>query len=1094
MRRCQKNAHLRKIWMKMKLMTVMFFLAITNLMAFEAYSQTTKLTLQLNDVTVKEVLSEIEENSEFFFLFNGKLVDVGRKVSMDVNDQKINEILNDLFQETDVVYVVVDRQIVLTNKANQNSIMQLGSQQPQKVTGTVTEKDGTPIPGVNVVVTGTTQGTTTDIAGKYSIEVPKGAKSLTFSFIGMEPQEISIGTLTQINVTMAESAIGLDEVVVIGYGTVKKSDLTGSIASVKSSQINAFPANNAIQALAGRASGVQVLQNNGSPGAPISIRIRGTNSIIGSNEPLYIIDGFPGSISLLNNSEIESVEILKDASATAIYGNRGANGVVLITTRQGKAGKTKVDFESSYGVQQIGKTLDLCNSKEYALLYNEKAANMEVSPYFTQNEIDNLGEDTDWQDVIFRTAPIRNHALTISGGTEKTKFLLSGTIFDQDGIMKEDRYKRYSVRANINQEISKKFSVDFGVIMSRIVNYYTSGSSSVMNNALWAPPTLSPYNDDGSTRNISSAYPFSFTNAVNPLFIIKENTDCAKTNMLMSNVAFSYKLTPDLIIRVAGNVANSDDRNDSYLTNKFVGLGTPGAASVSTAQILSFLSENTITYTKIFNEKHKLNALAGFTYEDGKYTSLGASGSGFVSDAFETYNLGVAKVFGTPSTSYSKSVLLSYLGRINYSYKDRYLVTVSMRADGASKFSEGNKWGYFPSGAFAWRIKEESFLKNNPTISDLKLRFSWGKTGNQAISPYATQVLLSPGKTVFNDSYYTSLAPGTTFPGDLKWETSEQSDIGVDVGFLNNRFLLTVDYYYKKTRDLLNNVTLPSSMGWTNTIKNIGSIQNSGLELAVDAKILDGSFKWNVSGNIAFNRNKVLKLYNKQNIAGSTFNIDMINDYINLISEGHPFGEFYGYLEDGYDDNGLIKYKDLNSDGVINIFDRTIIGDPNPDFIYGFNSTMSFRNFELSLLLQGSQGNDLYNLSSIVSSVNYIQGLNQLREVYYNHWTPENTDAKYPVILDGAARYSDRFVEDGSFLRLRNIQLAYNFPVKKYGLTWLSNFQMYISGQNLLTFTKYSWWDPDVNTYGGSASINQGIDFYSYPSAKSVICGVKVNF
>jgi TonB-linked SusC/RagA family outer membrane protein len=443
---------------------------------------------------------------------------------------------------------------------------------------------------------------------------------------------------------------------------------------------------------------------------------------------------------------------------------------------------------------------------------------------------------------------------------------------------------------------------------------------------------------------------------------------------------------------------------------------------------------------------------------------------------------------------------MSYLGRINYSFNNKYLFTASIRADGSSKYSEGNKWGYFPSGAFAWKAKEEDFLKDIEFITDLKLRTSYGFTGSQAIGAYATLNQLTSGKTIFGDALYTTFAPGTTLPGNLKWETTEQADLGIDIAVLNNRFRLNVDAYLKNTRDLLNTVTLPASLGFTSTIRNVGQIQNKGIEVSLDAKILTGEFKWDLDANIAFNRNKVVKLYEGQDILAGGFNTSLIADNTSLLREGLPMSVFYGYRMDGYDAVGKEKYKDLSGpsvtpDGIISPFDKTIIGNPNPDFIYGLNSTMSYKNFELTLFFQGSQGNDIVNLSSIGNTLDYGYCLNMPKEVYNSHWTPTNTNAKYPILTRSASmRYSDRLVEDGSFLRLRNIQLMYSLPTQKYGINWLRNLQIFASGQNLLTFTKYSWWDPEVNSMGGSNSIAQGIDYYGYPTTKTVTFGIKFGF
>lgn len=968
----------------------------------------------------------------------------------------------------------------------------------QSIKGKITDETGQALPGVNILEKGTTNGTFTEVDGTYSLDLKSSNSVLVISYIGYLNQELAVGTQTTINAILALDQEQLNEVVVVGYGVVKKSDLTGSLAQIKSKDINAFPATNVLQAMSGRAPGVQVTQNTGAPGAGISVRIRGTNSVQGSNEPLYVVDGFPTSGSnptIINNSDIESIEILKDASATAIYGSRGANGVVLITTKQGKSGKVKVDYEGSYSQQTLRKKLDLMNAKEYALFYNEQAANDKLAPYFTQAQIDGFGEGYDWQDLVFRKAPMQAHNLTVSGGNDKTRFSVSGSIFDQQGIILGSDYKRYSLRANVNTDVSKKFSLSYGATLTNIeTNRRNNGGGnrggSMISAAISSPPTLTPYNDDGSYRVLATAYPFISNVLTNPINYINEQTDVVDANRVLANVALTFKPFDGLSIKIAGGIENSDDRNDVYTTTNFI--NSQGSASVSTSQGRSLLSENTISYIKTLGGKHSISAVAGFTYQDFLNTSLGGSGVGFLSNVTETANLGSANTPGIPSSSYSFATLLSYLGRVNYSYNNRYLATISFRADGSSRYSEGNKWGYFPSAALAWRVSEEAFLKNSTLFSDLKIRASWGETGSQAISPYATLNNLSAGKTVFDDALYNTFAPGTRLPGNLRWETTEQADFGIDAGLFKDRLRLTIDYYIKNTRDLLNTVQLPSGFGFTSTIQNVGEIQNKGVEFAVDARIIDKAFKWDLSTNISFNRNKVVKLYNGADILGGSIGVTLISDNANLLREGEPMSVFYGYKRNGYNELGREIYQDLNSDGLINQLDKTIIGNPNPDFIYGINSTLSFKGLELSIFIQGTQGNDLLNVSSINNTLDYGFGLNMPREVYLNHWTPSNTNAKYPIISrSNTYNYSDRLVEDGSYLRLRNIQLAYNFPLST---PWLRSAQVYASGQNLLTVTKYSWWDPETNSQGGANSIGQGIDHYSYPTSKSVTVGLRLGF
>ena len=1064
-----------------------------------------RISLRVQDQSVRAILSKIETEANVKFMYSPKAIQAQRRTSLQVNNQPLQEVLLLLLKPLDIKYRVVGSRIVLSQQTALNI-----EDQPlpntllntdQTVTGTVTDENGEGLPGVSILVKGTQRGTTTDAGGKYKLDVANAEAILVFSFVGYLSQEIVVKSQSQINVSLKTDTKSLNEVVVVGYGTVKKSDLTGSVAQVKSKELNAFPTANVLQSLSGRAAGVQVTQNTGAPGGGVSVRIRGTNSIQGSNEPLYVVDGFPTSGSnptVLNNVDIESIEILKDASATAIYGSRGANGVVLITTKQGKAGKTRVDFETSFSSQTLRKKLDLMNAKQYAMFYNEQAVNDKLSPYFSQAQVDGFGEGFDWQNLVFQRAPMKTTSLNISGGNDKTQFSVSGSFFGQDGIVKGSDYNRYSLRTNINHKISEKFSVNLSSTLTRLKTSRRdseggSRGNSMISAAISAPPTLTPYNEDGTYRVLAIAYPFVATDLINPLNFINEQSNVIKANRVLTNAALIYKPIPEITVKISGGIENADDRTDNYTTRNYI--NSPGRASVSTSQFTSLLNENTISFNKTFQQIHNISAVAGFTYQDFVSTSLSGSGNGFLSDVTETSGLGSATTPGIPGSGYSKSVLLSYLARVNYGLKDKYLATVSIRRDGSSRYSDGNKWGYFPSGALAWRISNEEFLKNNKFISELKLRASWGFTGSQAIDPYATLNQLSANRTVFDDALYTAFAPGTRLPGNLKWETTEQKDIGVDFGILNNRVLFTADYYIKNTRDLLNTVVLPSSLGFTSTIQNIGEVQNKGVELGIDSRIFTGAFKWDINANISFNRNKVVKLYGGADILGGNVNVVVINDVTNILREGQPIGRFWGYVEDGYTDQGNIKFKDLDENGSITQTDKTYIGNPNPDFIYGINSSMSYKNFDLSLFIQGIQGNDLFNVSSIVNTIDYGFGLNMPAEVLTNHWTPTNTNAKYPLISrNTTTRVSNRFIEDGSYLRLRTIQLAYNLPVDKLGTKWIRTIQLYASGQNLLTLTKYSWWDPEVNTRGGANSTVQGIDHNSYPTAKSFTVGLRAGF
>ncbi|MBE9460693.1 TonB-dependent receptor [Dyadobacter sp. UP-52] len=1075
--------------------------------AHESYGQTLlsqKISINANGSEVKKVLNQVEKQVDVRFVFSSKLIQSGRKVNVTAQNKPLYEVLDNILTPLGLQYELSGKIIILKRMDNlPEPQLPVKSNAPKKiVTGKVLDEAGLGLPGVSVVLKGTQAGSTTDVDGKFQLEVGDDIASkavLVFSFVGFKTQEIVLGSQSALTVNMALEDKSLQEIVVIGYGQVKKSDLTGSVASIKSGEINAYPATTMVQSLAGRAAGVYVSQNTGAPGSSISVRVRGTNSIQGSNEPLYVVDGFPysGNPTLLNNADIESIEVLKDASATAIYGSRGANGVVLITTKRGKTGRINVEYDGYYGVQKIRKKLDLMDATQYAQFYNEQAANDGLAPHFTQDQIAGFGKGTDWQDQVFQSAPVQNHSISVNGGSEKTRFSVSGSNFNQDGIVIGSNYKRNSLRFNINSDLGKKFKLDVNSVLSRIDSDRKNSEKgnrggSLFSAALSGYPTVAPYKTDGTLSNLGETYSWGSNAIVNPLNFINEQTEHIQSNKVLANAAVTFEPIPGLILKTLGGIESTDDRTNGYTTNRFV--NSKGSAFINTQRVSSLLSENTASYRKEFG-KHSISAVAGFTYQDYTSTALNASGSGFISNTQESYDIGAAATQGIPVSNYSKWSLMSYLGRVNYTFNNKVLATVSFRADGSSRYSEGQKWGYFPSAALAWRLAEEDFIKKIPFISDLKIRAGYGQTGNTAINPYQTLNQLSSSLVVFGDALTTAYSPSSRLAGPLKWETTAQTDAGIDFSILNNRFSFTADYYIKNTRDLLNNVQLPSSLGYTYTIQNIGKIQNKGFEFSANAKVLQGDFKWDLSGNISFNKNKVVKLYGGNDILGDAINISVVNDNINILREGESLGSFYGYVSKGYDEKGMVVYEDFNNNGVRDAGDKKIIGNPNPKFTYGLSSNMSYKNFDLSIFVQGSQGNDIFNLSAVNQTNDYGQALNMPKDVFEDHWTPTNTNAKYPVIKTSSQpQVSDRFIENGSFLRFKNIQLSYNVPVSKLNIKWMTHAQIYVSAQNLFTITKYSWYDPEINSYGGSNSILQGIDHYVYPVAKTTTVGIRVGF
>jgi TonB-linked SusC/RagA family outer membrane protein len=954
----------------------------------------------------------------------------------------------------------------------------------------VTESNGEVIPGATVVVKGTNTGHITDLKGNCTLTAIPANAVLVISCLGMTEQEVSINGRTKIDIILIESSYALDEFVVVGYGIQRRKDITGAVAQVKGEVLNEFASFSAISALQGRVSGVQINPQSGQPGAGIQVRIRGANSIKGDNEPFWVINGFPGDINMINTSDIESIEILKDASATAIYGSRGANGVILVTTKGAKEGEIKVQYDGSIGVQSLAKQIEMLSGKEYMLYLNKKAAINNLPAVF--NEIPDNPVNTNWQDEIFRNAVITGHALDISGGNNKMQGSFGLTYFNQDGIIIKSGYKRISMRTDLKYTISKYITASANIIYSRsdhkqMNSQGGSRGSSVIDAALVSSPLAAPRHDNGSWNDFHTQ-PVA---GQNPVAYLHEISNDWYSNRLLTNAMLMIKPIEGLSIQLSANVGNNQSRQDHFKSLKYP--NSQGEASISLGESLNFTSNNIVTYNKGFG-KHHLSAMGGITYEESTSKPVGTgTGKGFLSDAIESYDLDAAEIKGLPTSGYSNWKIFSLLGRINYNYSDRYLLTVNFRSDGSSRYSKGNKWGYFPSSAFAWRASQEEFLKSVAWLSDLKLRIGYGKTGSTAISPYSTQNTLDAVNVVFDKSTIVGYAPRNTYLGGLKWETTTQSNIGLDLSLLNNRFRLTADYYHKKTTDLLNDVEMPRSSGYTTSLRNIGSIENRGFEFQLDSRIIDRALKWDAGVNFSFNRSKVLSLSEGKDIFGSTVSNTIISDQLNLIRVGQPMYIFYGYLEDGYDDKGQIRYKDLDGEDGISAADKTIIGNPNPDFLLNFNTSISYKRFSLSAFLQGSIGNDIYSLSMATVAYDYGYNANALREVTYNHWTPENPNAKYPNLLQTVnLKMSDRFVYDGSYMRLKNLELAYDIPCGKSRT--FSAARIFVSGQNLFTITSFPFWDPDINARGGGSSLVQGVDSSNYPGARTYTLGCKLVF
>jgi TonB-linked SusC/RagA family outer membrane protein len=986
--------------------------------------------------------------------------------------------------------------------------------QTRQVSGRVTSDAGETMPGVSIVVKGTTTGTTTDIDGKYSINADQGT-TLVFSFIGMISREMAVGNSSTLNVELATDISQLEEVIVVGYGTQRKSDLTGSVSSVKAAELTAFPVANAVQALQGRAAGVSVQANNGDPGGALKVRIRGGNSINASSDPLFVVDGFIGG-TIPAPEDIQSMEVLKDASATAIYGSRGANGVIMVTTKKGKAGKTKIDFNTSFASQEPVRRMDMLNASQF-LDYTQ-----EVLPNYISG-----GADTNWQDEIFRTGGIQNYQLAVSGGTEKMSYYVSGAYFDQKGVIINSGFERYSLTSNLNFNASDKITVGLNLFARRegrdgVVTQEGSGganSAGVVGSSLRFMPDLPVTNPDGSFTIAKIGDPID-----NPFAVASQREDENVADLLQANIFVNFDITKNLTFKTTLGAKTDNGRRGIFIpTTLNQGLNTGGEASISSYKNTDIINENYLTFSKIFSEKHNFSILGGYSIQKSQNTNWLARSQSFITNSVSYWNLEGGSVPQIPNSGFSEVQIASLYSRINYSFNSKYLFTFNARYDGSSNFSKNNKWAFFPSGAFAWNMKDEKFLQESSLFSDFKWRASYGLTGNQAISPYQTLARFSNVFTVINGSPVNAVRPTTVANDDLTWETTRQFDFGVDIGFFENRINLTMDYYRSVTSDLLFSVPLPSYSGFGSQLQNIGKIENKGFELDLTTINTTGEFDWRTSFNISTNRNKVLELPDGNDILYGSGPGHLIGlGQTQILRVGEPVGSFFGWIYDGVYQNGDTflpgggfeqvaggeKFRDIdgekdadgrltgNPDGRLNADDRIIIGNGQAKFIWGLNNDFSYKGFDLNIFFQGSQGNKI--LSYTLLELETLSGsINSTTEAL-NRWTPTNTDTNVPSrTLNRTQRVSSRWVFDGSYVRLKNIALGYNFPRAVAEKISVSKLRVYVSAQNILTFSDYRGFDPEVN-YSSSGATNSnrnlGLDYASYPNAKSFTVGMNISF
>ena len=991
---------------------------------------------------------------------------------------------------------VLKKQLMLTVTLLCYSLIGWAQSQFGNLSGTVTDESGMPLVGVSVVIKGTNKGVATDFDGKYSLtDVPKGAV-LQFSSVGYQTTDVKANN-SQLNIKLAEATQNLDEVVVVGYGTQKKGDVTTAITSVKTKDLEQRPVISAAQAIQGRAAGIQVVQPNGAPGAGLAVRIRGNTSISASNDPLYVVDGIPvQDISSIAPNDIESMQVLKDASSAAIYGSRAANGVVLITTKQGKRNEPKVSVNTYIGVSEIAKKIPSLNTQQYYELMNETKAVATAT-------LAGLTDKTDWYKETFRAGFTQNTQLSVSNASDNTKYYLSAGHTKEDGIIRSSFFERYNVRLNLEAKMRQWLTFETNLsyadyesngIISGLGANRAGVVLSVINTPHYAPIWSEKTGEEGWYY-----YDFKGANLSHPVENISRRADnLLKNNRFVGSGSAIVQLMKGLRYKSTLAIDRLSSKENRFTDPKLTSYGRRNYGEAADIRknntLLTF--DNILTFDKTFS-KHNLSLLGGTSFTNAKMDASEMYATHFLTSDIKTLN--AANKIGQGSiTNAEEWSMMSYLGRLSYNYDSKYLLTANFRADGSSKLAPGKRWGYFPSVSVGWRLSRESFLSNIEWLSELKLRGGWGQTGNQAgISSYAYLQRYKIARQNWwgngaNANAMITLTPNSFSNPNLTWETTTQSNIGLDVALFKNRLAFAIDAYIKNTTNLLMEVPLPATSPVPSIYRNEGEMTNKGIEFSVDSRNLTGELEWNTNFNISLNRNKLNKL-SLQKVYYYASTSEATSEQVVRITEGQPLGKFWGLISEGVDpQTGDIKYKDLNGDGRITVSDKTYIGDPNPDFTFGFTKDFSYKNFTLSVFFQGSYGNDIYNASRIETEGMY-DGKNQSTAVL-NRWKKRGDITDIPRAVKGTdnIKASSRWVEDGSYLRLKTLTLAYNLPTQALQQYGIRKVQPYLTAQNLWTLTNYKGFDPEVNE--GLSGPTMGIDWGTYPQTKSFIFGLNIEF
>ncbi|MDR2497087.1 MAG: TonB-dependent receptor [Tannerellaceae bacterium] len=1096
------------------------FLGTGAIFADETYSQKTFFTLEYSSESVKNIIRAVEQQSEYIFFYLDNSVDLNRKVAVKVQNGQVEEILRQLFAGTNNRYHISDRQIVIFEENQRTEHLPFSLQQSRTITGVVQDALG-PIIGANVMVKGTTTGAVTDMNGRFTISDLPANVVLQISYVGYISQELTVTNQTHITVTLVEDTRQLDDVVVVGYGTTKRSDLVSSATSVSLADVKSVPSERVDNMLQGRSTGLLIQNTSASPNPTYNIRIRGSNSISGSNDPLIVVDGFiGGDMGTINPNDIESIEVLKDASATAIYGSRGANGVILIQTKRGKSQKPVVEVNSFLSFMSVAKKLERLNAGQYAELVNEVRETFGQNQVFTAQQISDFYAKggTDWQSEIFRNALQQSHQVSVAGGGDKTSYYLSGNIVDNTGIVRGSSFERYNIRSNISTQLNNKLKAGLNLFFDASTfhpNNMSRDANPVNGAEGWAP-TLPVYNPDGTYTLPAATYgPKSIYNPVaNALEPIYDN----RAFEFQLNTYLDYEIIKGLTARILFGARLRDGENSRFTNTKAQGGTGNSSASVTNNRFSIIQNTEQLNYVTTIGDIHNLNLTLAIEQQIENNNASSVSTEQFITDALSYNNLALGAIPGVPTSSRTKRVIQSFVGRANYSLKDKYLFSFTGRYDGSSVFGSNHKWGFFPSGAFAWRVNNEKFLDSIDELSNLKLRVSYGITGSQALAPYATLAQLSTTLR-YSNAEGSDWQPGVGFSTlanpDLQWEKTKQFNLGIDIGLFKQRLQLTVDYYNKHTSDLLYQVPVPRASGYLNRIENIGEVGNYGFEFSLGSDPFVGKFKWNTNLSLSFNRNKVVALASGEKEVGfdRIAFMDLLPGFGNTVFliVGQPIGVIKGYVQDGTWGTheaaeaakygvipGAPKYEDQNGDGAITVDDMAILGSPLPKFTYGWNNTFSYKDFSLGLFLQGVQGNKIYNIARIraESQVNNI-GQDVTDSRILNRWTPENQNTDVPSIAGSIHEklQSSRWMEDGSYLRVKNVTLGYYLPSSILRPLGINSVRVYVSGQNLLTVTKFTGWDPEGRSERGvSSDLFGGVAIATYPAQRGYTVGLNIIF